>query len=122
MQIDSLRCRRIEIVDEDGHVRMILEADRRSCCILLYGGATAASSAPKLQLLSSDLNPVEIHLMGEPGTPRLSIGLFSNGDAGLTACDPEGRPVAGIGSSSLLFQGNVWSAPRLQEQSPADPK
>jgi hypothetical protein len=102
MEIEALKCQKIEIVDQNGKCQILMYAEVDKGIILLMG-----EKQPTIQISSSRENPAEIHLMDKLGAVRLTMGMFENGDVGINIRDSKGFPKAGILYDSASEKGVI---------------
>ena len=102
-EIDSLKCKSIELVDENGNCKIRMIAGNQSACIEFIGD----KKLPTIQISSSEVNPVEIHFFDAEGRPCFTMGAFGNGDVGITVRDSKGRPRIIVGYDDEADRGLI---------------
>jgi hypothetical protein len=122
MEIDTLRCRKIELVDQNGKCTIVLRANDGGGIILLMGETT------HMEISISENNGAQIHMTNTfegKSVPCLTIGAFKDETAGLICRDSKGlaRVVAGydgdIKKSVISYNGKVLKEIRDHYNNPS---
>ena len=97
MEIDTLKCKKIELVDKNGKPRIILYADEDEGVILLIG-----DNNPNIQISTNKTKPAQILLTDHLSRPRIIFSVSNNGSAALNIIDEKGYPKVDVGYDAEL--------------------
>jgi hypothetical protein len=97
METETLRCQKLEIVDQEGKCRMVLYAEADHSSIIFLN-----DESPYLQIRVSKKGDANISVLDKASAVRCSIGLVEAGNVGFCFNDVEGKPrlMAGIHGDS----------------------
>jgi hypothetical protein len=87
METNTLRCQKLEIVDENGKCRMVLYAEDSHSSIIFL-----TEESPYMQIRVSKKGDANICMLDKEGAVRCSFGLVELGNVGFSFNDVEGKP------------------------------
>jgi len=100
METKTLKCESLQIVDENGKIRMVLSANSKNCSIVF-----CEEDSPYMQILVSKNNEANLTVLDREGVTRLSFGMFADGSVGYAIKDP-----GGITKAFMGYQGKDTKA------------